>query len=285
MNAAPFTYYAAASIDEAVSLLGTHGADARLLAGGQSLVPAMTARQARPAHVIDINRMARAERPTVVAGRVRIPPLMRHVDFVPGAIPGPLGVLLAELGAAIPGLPVRLRGTFCGSLAQADPAAEWCLAAIVLGAEMMARSTARGARIIPAAAFFDTILCTALEDDEMLVEVQIPLLSEDHAHGFAQVRPRSQSFALASALVVYERDEDEMAQLRVGIGGVEAVPRRLPEVEALLNARVPSKRLFREAGELAAEMVRPDGENAAEAAWKADLAGTVVTRALERAAR
>ena len=285
MRSAAFDYHAPQTIDDALKLLAVHGEDCRILAGGQSLVPAMTARHARPAHIIDINRIAHAERPSTVAGRLRIPPLMRHVDFAPDAVDGPLGALLADLSAHVSSLPVRLRGTFCGAIAQADPASEWCLASVVLGAEMVARSARRGARVIPAADFFETIMTNTLAEDEMLVEVQLPLLGPDARHGFYEVAPRAGTYALAMALAVYDQDEDEMSNVRLGVGAVEAVPRRMREAEALLERRAPSKRLFREVGEAVAGLVTPMSDQFADAGWRHELTRTAVTRALERSLR
>ncbi|ORE95286.1 FAD binding domain-containing protein [Acuticoccus yangtzensis] len=285
MRAAAFDYHAPQTIDEALKILARHGVESRILAGGQSLVPAMTARHARPAHIIDINRIGQAERPTISGGRLRIPPLMRHIDFAGGAVDGPLGLLMADLSHHVSTLPVRLRGTFCGAIAQAEPASEWCLASVVLGAEMVARSAGRGGRAIEAADFFETIQTTALADDEMLVEVQIPLLPAYARHGFYEVTPRAGSFALAMALVVYDEDEDEMSDVRLGIGAVEAVPRRIPEAEALLNHRPPSKRLFREVSEAVADLVQPMDDEFADPVWRRALTRTAVARALERSLR
>jgi carbon-monoxide dehydrogenase medium subunit len=282
LKAAPFEYHAPSSTDEALGILRAVGGDARVLAGGQSLVPTMATRLARPAHIVDINRIARMERPTVAAGRLRIPPLMRHVDFEAPAVEGPLAALLAHLATRIAVLPVRLRGTFCGAVAHADPASAWCLAAVVLGAEMSARSADRGIRNIPAARFFTTILATDLADDEMLVEVQIPLLPPAARFGYDDVKRRRIDYPLATALAVVEDGDGVMRRVRLGVGGVEAVPRRLAEVEAILEGREPGARLFRAAGDAAADLVEPVEDAAADPLWRRDLARAVVVRALER---
>lgn len=282
MKAAAFDYHAPANVDEALALLATHGDEARIIAGGQSLVPVMTSRLARPAHLVDINRIPRAERPTVSAGRLRIPPLMRHIDFRDLDVEGPLAPLLSELCGHIEPLPIRMRGTFCGAIAHADPASEWCLASVVLGAEFIARSARRGVRNIAADRFFQSIMVTALGDDEMLVEVQIPLLPATARHGFAEVSPRKGDFALALALAVYERDETDIVNARIGVGGVESAPRRLPEAEALLVRQEPSRVLFRQVADAAADLVDPVGETAGDAAHRRELTRAVVLRALER---
>lgn len=282
MKAAAFDYHAPGSVEDVLALLARHGDEARIIAGGQSLVPVMTSRLARPAHLVDINRIPRAERPTLSAGRLRIPPLMRHIDFEALDVEGPLGPLLAELSRHIAHLPIRLRGTFCGAIAHADPASEWCLAAVVLGADLIARSSRRGVRTIPADRFFESIMATALADDEMLVEVQLPLVPATARYGFAEVAPRAGAYALALSLVVYDRDEKDMVNARIGVGGVEARPRRLSEAEALLERREPSRRLFREVADAAADLVDPVGDVHGDAAWRRELTRATVLRALER---
>lgn len=282
MKPAAFEYHAPASVDEALKLLATYGDEARVLAGGQSLVPTMATRFARPGHIIDINRIARIERPTVVGGRLRIPPLMRHIDFERLDVPGPVSPLLGHLARRIAHLPVRLRGTFCGAIANGDPASVWCLAVVVLGAEVTARSADRGIRNIAADRFFASILATELADDEILVEVQIPLLPAFTRWGFDEVKRRAGDYPLATALVTYDRDEDDMTRVRLGVGGVEATPRRLADVEALLERRPPTKRLFRQAGDAAADLVDPVDDEGADGAWRRDLARAVVVRTLER---
>ncbi|WMS40877.1 FAD binding domain-containing protein [Acuticoccus sp. MNP-M23] len=281
MRPAAFDYHAPATIDEAVALLGVHGANARVIAGGQSLVPAMTARLARPTHLIDINRLPRAERPAIAGGRLRIPPLMRHVDFEVPVADSPLGAVLAELSAAIGQLAVRMRGTFCGAIANGDPASEWCLAAVVLNADVIVRSKARGVRTIAASAFFETILTTVMADDELVVEVQLPLLADTTRFGFSKIARRHGHYGAALGLCIYDRDETRMRDVRIGVGAVEAVPRRLSVVEALLERQEPSLRLFRQAADAAADTVSPIDSAPDDISHKRDLTRTTVRRALE----
>ncbi|MEM7693770.1 MAG: FAD binding domain-containing protein [Pseudomonadota bacterium] len=257
MRPAAFAYHAPQNVDEAVALLAAHGSEARVLAGGQSLVPEMSARLSRPAHVIDLNRLPQMEVPRVVGGRLRVPPLMRHADFEALELDAPLGPLMARLAKSVGPLPVRLRGTMCGAIATGEPAAEWCLLAVTLGAEIVVRSKARGVRTIPAADFFETILTTALADDELIVEVQIPLLSPRKVTGFHKVADRANAYGSALCLAILEQDEEVIGEVRLGIGAVEDVPRRLKGVEAMLVGKRPSRRLFREVAEVAANTVEP----------------------------
>ena len=138
MKPAPFAYHAPKTADEAVATLAALSSrDGRILAGGQSLVPMMAFRMARPAHLIDINNVAGFDRLALADDTLSIAPCVRHAAFHRPAAPGPTGALLASVVAHIAHYPIRLRGTFCGSLAHADPASEWCLTAVTLGAEIV----------------------------------------------------------------------------------------------------------------------------------------------------
>ena len=155
MKPAAFRYHAPKTIDEAVAMLAEYAPDdGRVLAGGQSLVPTMAFRLARPHHLIDINGIAALDRLAVEDGRLVIGAGVRHQTFRRPVVAGPLGELLSAVMHHIAHYPIRTRGTFCGSVAHADPASEWCLVAATLGAEMVARSTRgrprhRGGRLFP----------------------------------------------------------------------------------------------------------------------------------------
>src|SRR5438270_9633901 len=184
MKPARFRYHAPKTIEEAVDTLAEVAAeDGRVLAGGQSLVPIMAFRLARPAHLVDINGVEALRRLAVDGGRLCIGAGVRHAAFHKPVVDGPLGRLLAVVVRHIAHYPIRTRGTFCGSIAHADPAAEWCLVAATHGAEMVARST-RGTRIIAARDYFQGIMTTALEPDELLAEVRLPLVSAQTRWGF-----------------------------------------------------------------------------------------------------
>src|SRR5262249_54436804 len=165
MKPAPFHHYAPTTIEEAVTLLARLAPeDGRVLAGGQSLVPTMAFRLARPAHLIDINGVKALDRLAVVDGKLAIGACVRHAAFQRPVADGPPGQLLTTVVRPIAPYPIRTRGTFCGSIANADPASEWCTVAAALGAEMVAQS-ARGTRVIQAEKFFAGIMTTALAED------------------------------------------------------------------------------------------------------------------------
>jgi aerobic carbon-monoxide dehydrogenase medium subunit len=284
MKPAPFQYHAPKTLDEALMKLGEVASDdGRVLAGGQSLVPTMAFRLARPKHLVDINGVAELSRLAVDGGKLCIGATVRHAAFEKPAAQGPLGELLTDVVRHIAHKPIRARGTFCGSVAHADPASEWCLVAAALDADMVVRST-RGTRIVTAEKFFDAIMTTALEDYELLTEVRLPLLAPDARFGFYEFSRRAGDFAIAMALVTYRLQDSKIVASRVAVGGVEAFPRRIASAEAELDGRAPDAAAFTAAADGAAKEVDPLDDAMNTADYRRGLVRTVVMRALERAA-
>jgi carbon-monoxide dehydrogenase medium subunit len=284
MKPAVFRYHAPKTIDEAVAMLAEVAPqDGRVLAGGQSLVPTMAFRLARPAHLVDINGVEALKRIAVEGDKLTIGACVRHAAFHKAVVDGPLGRLLSTVVRHIAHYPIRTRGTFCGSIANADPASEWCTVAVALGAEMVARSV-RGMRVIPADEFFAGIMTTALMEDELLAEVRLPLLPEDTRFGFYEFNRRAGDFAIAMGLAVYRLDAGKIADPRIAVGGAEPQARRIAEAEQALVGRAPVAERFVAAAESAAQAIDPmeDAVNTAE--YRRELVGTVVRRALERSA-
>ena len=200
--------------------------DGRELAGGQSLVPIMNFRLAQPAYLIDINAVAGLDRLAAEDGVLRIGARVRHAAFDRPVERGPLGAMLAGVVRHIGHYPIRIRGTFCGSLAHADPAAEWGLVAATLDAEMVAVSTT-GERRLAASDFFQGAMTTALKPDELLAEARLPILPANTRFGFAEFSRRAGDFAMAMAWAGLEVEEDVITSARIGVGGAEATPRPL----------------------------------------------------------
>jgi carbon-monoxide dehydrogenase medium subunit len=253
-----------------------------ILAGGQSLVPIMAFRLARPAHLIDINAVAGLDGLSVRNGVLRIGARVRHAAFHRPVTEGPLGGLLATAVHHIAHYPIRLRGTFCGSLAHADPAAEWCAVAATLDAELVLVS-ARGERTVAARDFFRGAMATALMPDELLAEARLPILPEGTRFGFAEFSRRPGDYALAMALAVLRLDAGVIASPRIGLGGAEATPRRIEAAEAVLCGEAPSEAVFRAASSAAAAATLPLEDPQTDAQYRRELVGAMVRRALERA--
>ncbi len=285
MKPASFRYHAPKTVDEAVALLAEVAADdGRVLAGGQSLVPTMAFRLAKPAHLVDINGVAALNRLTVANGKLVIGACVRHAAFHKPVCDGPLGKLLTDVVHHIAHYPIRNRGTFCGSLAHADPASEWCLVLAALDGEVLAKS-ARGERVIAARDFFKGIMTTALADDELLVEARLPMLSADTHAGFYEFNRRAGDFALAMALGIYRVEGGKIVEPRVAIGGAEVKPRRIAEAERALAGAVPGDAAFRAAAAAATAAIDPMEDIINTAEFRRDLVLAVTRRALERAAK
>ncbi len=281
MKPAPFVRHVPRTLDEALALLSqVAGQDGRILAGGQSLVPIMAFRLAKPAHLVDINMIEGLDRLSSDGKTLSIGARVRHAAFHAPVVDNPLAALLTYVARHIAHYPIRMRGTFCGSLAHADPASEWCLTAATLGATMIARST-RGTREIAASDFFEGIMSTALAEDELLAEVRLPLLAADAKFGFNEFNRRAGDFAMASSLVTYRIVGGKMSEARVGVGGAEAAPRRIEEAEAALNDQAPGDTAFRAAALAASEAVDPLEDHQTNAEYRRDLVRAVVRRALE----
>jgi carbon-monoxide dehydrogenase medium subunit len=188
--------------------------------------------------------------------------------------------LLAEVVRHIAHYPIRMRGTFCGSLAHADPASEWCLVAATLDAEIVAKSVTRE-RVIAVKDFFQGIMATALAEDELLAEARLPVLTDDTKFGFNEFSRRAGDFAMSSSLVTYRVAGGKIAEARVGVGGAEAAPRRVSEAEVVLNGKAPGDAAFRAAAEAAATAIDPLVDHQTDADYRRDLVRAVVRRALE----
>lgn len=300
MKPAPFRYHAPKTLDAALAILAEVAPqDGRVLAGGQSLAPTMAFRMARPQHLVDINQIPELERLSIDGDALSIGALVRHAAFHHPVVDGPLGRLLASVVRHIAHYPIRTRGTFCGSLAHADPASEWCLTACTLGATVIAKSV-RGARAIGIDDFLQGIMTTDLAEDEIITEVRLPLLQQarllhpadaplpplpparsEVKFGFYEFSRRAGDYAMAMALAVYRIEEGVILDPRVGIGGAEDRPRRILQAENLLAGRPPSAQAFREAAAAAATAIDPIEDPQTSAEYRRELVAAVTRRALE----
>ncbi|MGH6672863.1 MAG: FAD binding domain-containing protein [Xanthobacteraceae bacterium] len=284
MKPAVFRYHAPTTVDEAVAMLAEVAPqDGRVLAGGQSLVPTMAFRLAKPAHLVDINGIEALNRLSVKDGKLVIGACVRHAAFQRPVCDGPLGKLLSNVMHYIAHYPIRNRGTFCGSLAHADPASEWALVLTALDGEVLAKS-ARGERTVAARDFFQGVMTTALADDELLVEARLPILPNDTCCGFYEFSRRAGDFAIAAALATYRVENGTIVEPRVALGGAEPNPRRLAEAERALTGAEPGDKAFRAAAAAAAAAVDPMEDIVNSAEFRRDLVLAVTRRALERAA-
>lgn len=283
MKPASFEYHAPRALADALRLLGEHGEGAKVLAGGQSLVPAMNFRIARPERLIDINRIGDLPLLQAEGGLLRIGALTRHAAFEKPVCGGPLGAFLPRIARHIAHVPIRTRGTFCGSLAHADPASEWCTLALTLGAQVVAQS-ARGERVIATDDFFRTIFTTALKADELVTEARLPILGDDWLLGFMEFSRRAGDYAIVMAVVAVRLSQGRIAEARIGLGGVGDRPVRAAAAEAALAGRSLDRESMRAAAEAARAEAKPLEDAQAPADYKRELVAVMVRRALEQAA-
>ncbi len=284
MKAAPFEYARAASIAEACELLAHHGDAAKLIAGGQSLVPMMAMRLVRPAWLIDINEIAALkfislEKDAARTGACARQCVVERDDALAARVP-----LLRQALAWVGHVQTRNRGTLGGSLAHADPAAELPLAAQVLGARMVLRSAA-GARTLEAGDFFAGPMASAARADECLEEIHWPIWPEKRiGSAFTEISVRHGDFAMVAAAAQVALDGDgRCVRAAFGLGGVGTTPLAFPEIAARLVGTRLDEAAVQEAASSAAADSEPGSDLHASAEYRRHLAGVLTARALRGA--
>jgi len=281
---APFEYVAPRTVEEALARLGRHGDEAKLLAGGQSLVPMMNMRLVRPAVVVDLNRVIGLGAVQTEGGRLRLGALVRQRALERDGRIAAAAPLLAEAAPLIGHLQTRARGTVGGSLAHADPAAELPACMIALDAVFHLRS-AKARRTTRAAEFFRGPLATALGPDELLAEIEVPPAAAAHTgHGFAEVARRHGDFALVGACAVLGLDAAGACRhARLVIFGAGDSPHLARATAGLVGERLAAARLT-EVGRAAAAEIDARGDLHATPEYRRRVAAGLAARALAHAA-
>ena len=283
-----FSYHRPDTIDEAVTLLAEYGDEGKIIAGGQSLVPMMAMRLSSPAHLIDIARIAghdRIEEDPSAVDHVRIGARARHAQLEQSAL---AAIALPLAVAAAPHIghrAIRNRGTICGSLAHADPAAELPAVALALDAELELVS-ARGTRTVHARDFFVGYLTTAIEDDEMLAMTRVHKASLTTGTSVQEISRRHGDFALVGVCTSLDLALDgTINSAAICSFGVASTPLRFPDAEALLMGNIPSADAFNNSAAVVRQQLDPVGDNHASAAYRRHVAGVLVVRSLNEAAQ
>ena len=284
MKPAPFEYIAPTTVEEALGHLTEHGYDAKVLAGGQSLIPMMNFRLAQPAVLVDLNKLAdlsfiRSEKD----GELRIGAMTRHYQVEHDDLVAEHAPLIHEAMPKIATPQIRSRGTFGGSIAHADPAAELTTICVALDGRFRCQS-ARGERWVPATEFFLGMFTSVLEPDEMLVEIAIPPMAPRTGWALEEEARRAYDFALVGVGAVVTLDEQDRCErarlvfLSVGDGPVEAVK----ATEMLLGKEITPD-LIRAAAEAVTEELDPSADIHASVKYRLHLARVLARRALEKA--
>jgi carbon-monoxide dehydrogenase medium subunit len=277
----PFDYVAPGSIDEALALLAERGDDAKVLAGGQSLVPLLNYRLARPRVVVDINGLP-LDGVSVAMGRLRIGALTRHAQLEESSELARDCPLLREAAALIGNVRVRTLGTLGGSLAHGDPAAELPMVMVALDARLGIAGRS-GRRTVAAGEFFTGYLTTALAPDELLTEVEIPTI-RDMGWAVEEVSRRAGDFAIVAATALIRLDaRGRVDEARLAFGGVGPAPLRVPAAEDRLRGAEPTAERLGQAADAARDALAPQSDVFVSAAYRRLLAGVLCRRALGRA--
>jgi aerobic carbon-monoxide dehydrogenase medium subunit len=282
MKPVRFEYHAPGNLDEAVSLLARYGGDAKALAGGQSLMPLMNFRLSRPAAIVDLNAVPGLAHVGEANGEVTLGAMTRQraIEFSPlvrRALP-----LLAEATTLVGHLPIRSRGTIGGSLAHADPSAEYPAVLTALDGRVVVRGP-RGERTLGPGELFRTYLTTSLAPDELIVEVRLPASARHAGFAFEEFSRRHGDFAIVGIAVHLEGRDGRCAAARLAAAGVGPVPVRLRGAEEVLEREGLDDAALDAAAARAAELVSPDSDLHASAAYRRHLVRVLTGRAVRRA--
>lgn len=261
-------------------MLADLGEEAKVLAGGQSLVPMLNLRLARPAHLIDISALAELRGITQAPNGITIGAATTHRDIERSGMIAERYPVLRKAVSFIAHPPIRTRGTVGGSLAHADPAAELPAIALLLDAELVAMSP-RGVRTIPARDFFQTFLTSALEPDEILSEVRLPKTTGTWA--FEEVSRRHGDFALVGVAALLQRNNGTVASAQLSLFGVGSTPIRATSAEALAAGKPAGEELWLEMAKAAGANLEPPADLHGTAAYRRHVASVLTLRALRKA--
>jgi carbon-monoxide dehydrogenase medium subunit len=284
MKPASFEYFVPTTLDETLELLHEHGDEAKILAGGQSLMPLMNLRLARPKIIVDINRLSGLDRiASTDEGGLAIGALVRQRAVEKSALVREQNPLLAAAMPLIGHFQIRNRGTMGGSLAHADPAAELPALSVLLGCEFsLARKD--GVRIVPAADFFLGYMATAIEPGELLTEIRFPSWRSGAVWAIDEITRRKGDFALVGVSLSAELDGDANVQdVAIVMFGVGGKPQRIESADSFLKGRRADQGVLRALGEAVAKELEPDSDIHASAAYRKEVGGVLARRALQSA--
>lgn len=282
MKPPPFDYERPVDTNGALASLASHGARAKVLAGGQSLLAMLNLRLVAPEYLIDVSRLNELKYIRLAGNELRIGALTTHNTVLKSADVAAHCPIMVEAYRHVSHHAVRNRGTIGGSLCHNDPAAEMPLVVNLLDASLVARSQ-NGERVIAAAQFFRGNFETALEVDELLTEIRVPIPAKGHGWSFQEVSQRKGDFALVAAAAMLTLENGACRNVRLGFRNVGETIFRLNAVEAQIDGQPPSKRLFATAASAAMKAVEPPSDLHADADYRRDLVKALTERVLDNA--
>jgi CO/xanthine dehydrogenase FAD-binding subunit len=279
MKPAPFDYLAASSISDVTEALAASGGDGKIIAGGQSLMPMINFRLVKPTILIDINGIDGLDRIEKRGDRIRIGATVRHYMTATDSLIQQHIPVLHDAMHHVAHLTVRNRGTFCGSICHADPAAEMPMMVLLLNGVITACSV-RGERLISAADFFVSSLVSTLEPDELVTSVEIDTLPQNTGWGFQEFSKRHGDFALACAATTMRIEDGAARDVRFAMMGVGETPLRLSQIEAMIDGRAVADALLDEVSAALKDILQPNTDLHASADYRRHLAAALARRAL-----
>jgi carbon-monoxide dehydrogenase medium subunit len=282
MIPAPFEYERAGSVAEAIALLGQHGDEAKVIAGGHSLLPLMKLRLARPSVLVDIDRISDLEYVRDGGDHIEIGALTRIADIAASPVLGEHNPLVAYAAGQVGDPQVRHRATFGGAAAHGDPAGDPPTVLLTLDAELVVRGP-NGDRTVAASAFFKNFFETDLAPDEVLTAMRVPKLAPGTGWSYQKFHRRAIDWAIVGVAAVVERDDGHVKRARVGLTNMGLTPLRARAVEAALEGGAPSPEALAAAAEHAPEETGPPGDTNASAEYRRELSKVLVKRALQEA--
>ena len=282
MLPARFDYVAPTSLDEVLALLAEHGDEAKILAGGQSLIPLLKLRLARPALLVDVAEVHGLDGIEESGGTLRVGAMTRTAALADDETIRARYPAMAEAAPQISDPIIRNRGTIGGSLAHADPAGDWGSVMLAMGAGVVARSTS-GERTIPIGEFFQGTFTTALRPDEMLVRVDVPAPGDRHGGAYLKLERKVGDFATVAVAVDLDMQDGSIGRAGIGLTAVGSQNIDAGDAAARLAGRAPTPEAFAEAARLAGEAADPVTDVRGSADYKRDLVRVFVRRGLARA--
>ena len=283
MYPAEFEYFAPATVEEALELLSRYGDDARILAGGQSLIPMMKLRIASPRVLVDVNRITSLTGIRELGGRLVLGAMVRHAEIANSPLIRERLPLMADAADATADVQVRNRGTVGGSLAHADPAGDWPAALLALDADVTVTGP-RGSRSMPLRAFLVDAYTTELGSGEMLTEIAVPFPTKPCGGAYMKFEKRAGDFAVASVGVQLQLvDDAHYEKYAISLGAVGPTPIRAHAAETLLHGSALSDDLLSQAQRAVEEATEPFADTRGSVEYKRHLAGVLFRRAFDKA--
>ena len=283
MIPAPFEYHAPGSVAEAVKLLGSLGAEAKLLAGGHSLLPMMKLRFATPAHLVDLGRIAQLKGIAQVGNEVHIGAMTTEQEILRSALLAQKVPLLVEGAGWISDPQVRARGTIGGDIAHGDPGNDHPALMLALSASFVL-SGPKGERVVKADGFFQGLYATQLEADEILTQIRVPIPAAGSGWSYQKLKRKTGDFATAATAVLLQMQDGKVARAHIALTNVAATALKATAAEASLAGKALDDASLAEAARLAMGICDPVADQRGDAAYKRAMCGEMTRRALQAAA-